>query len=262
MVTFCSLIKVFVNDVVLELARIKVSPLLDITSNKLFLHQKYRNEALRCLQGNTIMDLIQRAVTKALAPLILYSRNLPPIRKPFLYATLGLLPVLAILGFTPLALPINDKVLHFIAFALITITFFFSFDAGDWSWNARATAIICGCFGAVGSEFVQGLLPYKQFDSFDIIANIAGHILALSGSILVEIWLSRRSERAMYKSLSEDLEMNFELDDDEVDDEEAATLPTPNLSNIKAESLYPRDAANVHDPPKHVAFALEDEESD
>lgn len=47
---------------------------------------------------------------------------------------------------------------------------------------------VCLLLGGIGSEFAQGMLPYKSFDVYDIVANEMGAGLAL----LLMSWYHKR----------------------------------------------------------------------
>ncbi|KAL1301642.1 hypothetical protein AAFC00_005865 [Neodothiora populina] len=104
------------------------------------------------------------------------------IRKPFAAAFVILLLIAASLGLAPNRLPQykqSDKVLHFITFLLITLCFYWILET-----NRRRvihlTLLICTAGLSIGSEVVQGLLPNgREFDPYDILANVLGSGLAL-----------------------------------------------------------------------------------
>ncbi|KAF1352197.1 hypothetical protein BDV97DRAFT_348944 [Delphinella strobiligena] len=105
------------------------------------------------------------------------------IRKPFAAAFVILLLVAASLGLAPNQLPQykqSDKVLHFVTFLLITLCFYWILET-----NRRRvihlTLIICTAGLSVGSEVVQGILPNgREFDPYDILANVLGSGVALA----------------------------------------------------------------------------------
>ncbi|KAJ9666449.1 hypothetical protein H2201_003371 [Coniosporium apollinis] len=91
------------------------------------------------------------------------------IRKPFAAGFCVLLLLAASAGLAPAQYKVpeykqSDKVLHFITFFLLTAS------------DSLCTAVL-----GVGSEILQGLLPNGRiFDPYDIVANIAGSLLALT----------------------------------------------------------------------------------
>ncbi|KAI0762089.1 hypothetical protein BD413DRAFT_585455 [Trametes elegans] len=114
-----------------------------------------------------------------------------PIRfRPwFVVFTCLILVILALLGFTKFshALPLNDKVLHFVCMAIATGVFYFIFDVEEdarriWFWRSAPlifSGVICFFFGGIISEIVQSMLPYKEFQVGDIAANLLGSTLGL-----------------------------------------------------------------------------------
>ncbi|KAG9556022.1 hypothetical protein KCU86_g19915, partial [Aureobasidium melanogenum] len=93
-----------------------------------------------------------------------------------------LLFIAASLGLAPNRLPQykqSDKVLHFVTFFLITLCFYWIIET-----NRRRvihfTLVACTVALSIGSEIVQGLLPNgRDFDPYDILANVVGSLLAL-----------------------------------------------------------------------------------
>lgn len=91
----------------------------------------------------------------------------------------------AYLGLSSLQLDgrINDKVLHFLTFFILTVCFYWILDTSRRR-SLNVTLIICTGVLGVGSEFLQGLIPDngRDFDVYDIFANIAGSLAALAMS--------------------------------------------------------------------------------
>ncbi|KAI9885229.1 MAG: Transcriptional activator spt7 [Watsoniomyces obsoletus] len=102
------------------------------------------------------------------------------IRLPFAGAFLCLVGLSAFLGLFPSRqIPINDKVLHFIDFFLLTITFYFLLDASRRR-VINFTLILCTFSLGIGSEILQALVPNgRSFDIYDIAANLLGSLTAL-----------------------------------------------------------------------------------
>lgn len=135
------------------------------------------------------------------------------IRPAFVALTFLTLLILSALGFHPTLASktrINDKLLHFVCFAIATGCFVWVFEVDTaarrmWIWRhfqALLTGVVCFGFGAIGSEFVQAMLPYKQFDFFDIVANICGASLGLWIATLLERRHRRQRElAALYQPL-------------------------------------------------------------
>ncbi|KEQ64120.1 uncharacterized protein M437DRAFT_27148, partial [Aureobasidium melanogenum CBS 110374] len=98
------------------------------------------------------------------------------IRKPFAAAFVVLLFIAASLGLAPNRLPQykqSDKVLHFVTFFLITLCFYWIIET-----NRRRvihfTLVACTVALSIGSE-ING----RDFDPYDILANVVGSLLAL-----------------------------------------------------------------------------------
>lgn len=105
----------------------------------------------------------------------------------------------------------SDKALHFIAFFLITLCFYWILDT-----NRRRvlhlTLFVCPLLLGVGSEVVQGLLPNdRQFDPWDILANAVGSLSAIAlSSWYHKRMLERRRQAKLYHAVPGE-------DNDEVD---------------------------------------------
>lgn len=100
------------------------------------------------------------------------------------------------LGFADISLP-NDKLIHFGMFFVLSLLFYWIVDT-RMTWLVRnVTFIICTLIGGIGSEFLQHLIsPFRVFDIYDIISNIAGSLLAIILSdIYVFIYKERKRER-------------------------------------------------------------------
>ncbi|MCJ1311392.1 hypothetical protein MMC25_005063 [Agyrium rufum] len=102
------------------------------------------------------------------------------IRSPFAGAFTALILLLGYLGLSKLQISaVNDKVLHFVAFFALTISFYWILD----TTRRRAlngTFLFVTLFLGIASEFLQAALPNdRNFDPIDIGANIAGSALAL-----------------------------------------------------------------------------------
>jgi len=110
------------------------------------------------------------------------------IRPPFAATFLALCLISAYLGFSNLQTPVNDKLLHFLTFFLLTLCFYWILEASRRR-VVNFTLVICTLAGGIGSEFVQSAVnPARQFDPFDILANLTGSGLAL----ILCTWYHRR----------------------------------------------------------------------
>lgn len=99
--------------------------------------------------------------------------------------------------------------------------------------QANEICKVCLGFGAIGSEFVQGLLPYRQFDPMDIVANLLGSTTSL---LLMQWYHNRMLERrrltrgrygpvATEDAQEPDLEAGSELQDMGSNHEQEEELP-------------------------------------
>ncbi|PWO01027.1 hypothetical protein FA09DRAFT_292313, partial [Tilletiopsis washingtonensis] len=139
---------------------------------------------------------------------------------------------LAFLGFHPRGqayVPFNDKVLHFVCFLAATALFYMIWDVDEdarrsWLWrNAplSLTWLVCFFAGGIGSEFVQGLLPYKTFQWGDVVANLLGSSLGLFASFHFEKrYRAQREIARLYQPLDAEA-----YGDDEDEDWDDADVP-------------------------------------
>ncbi|KAK6455578.1 uncharacterized protein RJT20DRAFT_135576 [Scheffersomyces xylosifermentans] len=114
----------------------------------------------------------------------------------------------AYLGFASLELQ-HDKLLHFVAFLVLTAEFYFIFDTKHKSLKTLRTITLVVCtFGAsIGSEVVQSIVNTERtFDPNDIAFNIAGSLVGLAASSGYEHWKVKRSkaQRLHYRQLQND----------------------------------------------------------
>jgi hypothetical protein len=80
----------------------------------------------------------------------------------------------------PLQVPqVSDKVLHFLIFFVLTLTFYWILDTTRRRTFNITLVSITFCLG-LGSEVLQGLLLIdRKFDPLDIAANLVGSLSAL-----------------------------------------------------------------------------------
>ncbi|KAB5526401.1 hypothetical protein GE09DRAFT_1042769 [Coniochaeta sp. 2T2.1] len=103
------------------------------------------------------------------------------IRLPFAatFTILLLLSAYAGLSSVQPGLLINDKILHFATFFLLTLAFYWILDTNRRR-TLHFTLVTCTLCLGVGSEFLQAFLPNgRDFDLFDIVANVVGSLAAL-----------------------------------------------------------------------------------
>ena len=123
-------------------------------------------------------------------------------------SSLGLLPSSA-LPSTPDAArpyipPQSDKALHFLCFFFLTAVFYFIFDTARRR-VIHLTLIICTLLLGVGSEVVQGLLPNdRDFDAWDVLANVIGSLAALGLASAYHRRAAERRRLAKYSALTGD----------------------------------------------------------
>jgi hypothetical protein len=97
---------------------------------------------------------------------------------------------------------VNDKVLHSITFFILTAVFYFIIDTTRRR-TLHFTLVTCTLCLGVGSEFLQAVLPNgRDFDLYDIVANIVGSLAALGLCTLYhKRMLERRRSRKQYNAV-------------------------------------------------------------
>ncbi|KAK0625272.1 hypothetical protein B0T17DRAFT_617386 [Bombardia bombarda] len=103
------------------------------------------------------------------------------IRFPFAGLFFLLLLLAGYAGLTPLQVNavVNDKVVHLVTFFLLTLVFYWIIDTNRRR-TLNMTLVVCTAGLGIGSEFLQALLPNgRDFDLYDIIANIVGSLAGL-----------------------------------------------------------------------------------
>ncbi|RDB25297.1 Uncharacterized protein C11E3.10 [Hypsizygus marmoreus] len=156
------------------------------------------------------------------------------LRLWFLAFTCIIMIILAFLGFTNFSrsLPMNDKLLHFLCFGWATAVFYFIIDVEEdarriWFWRHSGlifTAFVCFFCGGILSEVVQSLLPYKEFQAGDVMANLLGSSVGLVIAYHLERHYRHRKEIArLYRPIDTSLS---DLEYDDEDDTGTQLLPT------------------------------------
>ena len=110
----------------------------------------------------------------------------------------------------PTQLQPNDKFLHLVTFFLITVVFYWVLDTTRRR-TLHVTLVVCTLGLGIGSEVVQGFIPNgRDFDLFDIVANVVGSL----GAIGLCNWYHRRmmerrrrSRYGMTEEGAEDVEL-------------------------------------------------------
>jgi len=148
------------------------------------------------------------------------------LRPWFLAFTCLVMILLAFLGFTNFshALPLNDKLLHFLCFCVATCVFYFIFDVEEearrvWFWRHSGllfTAFVCFFCVGIMSEFVQSMLPFRVFQFGDIVANLLGSSVGLLVAYHLEKYYRYRREIArLYRPLGMESQSDVEEDEDD-----------------------------------------------
>jgi len=193
------------------------------------------------------------------------------LRPWFLIFTCIVMITLAILGFTNFSrsLPLNDKALHFLCFGVATGVFYFIFDVEEdarriWFWRHSAlifTGFVCFFCGGILSEFVQSMLPYKEFQFGDVVANLLGSSIGLFASYHMERYYRKRREIArLYQPLDSGSMSDLEDDED-------GPLGTQLLPTHHSPAAAPKSAqksarlTNVWDEREEL-FGIGDDEDD
>ncbi|KAH7138023.1 hypothetical protein B0J11DRAFT_421789 [Dendryphion nanum] len=154
------------------------------------------------------------------------------IRKPFAGAFIGLCLVAGLAGFSPQQYELpkykqSDKVLHFLAFFLLTFAFYWILETNRRK-VLQVTFTVCTVGLGFASEIVQGLLPNdREFDYYDILANVLGSISAL---VLCNWYHKRMLERKRaargYSAVAGEDERDVELGEDFEGQELGVVRPT------------------------------------
>jgi VanZ family protein len=132
----------------------------------------------------------------------------------FLGVFLLLLFVSGYAGLTKLQLGqyVNDKVLHTVTFFLLTVVFYWIVDTNRRR-TLNMTLVVCTLCLGVGSEFLQSFLPNdRDFDLYDIVANIMGSLVGLGlCSWYHKRMMERKRQRKTYNAVpgeeTEDVEL-------------------------------------------------------
>lgn len=163
-------------------------------------------------------------------------------------SSLGLLPHSSLPSTPAAAQPYipsqSDKALHFICFFALTATFYFILDTTRRR-VIHITLIVCTLVLAVGSEVAQGLLPNdREFDPWDVLANVLGSLAALGLSSAYHRRAAERRRRSKYSSLAdgglegEDVELadgSGELGRPRDPDLETGVVPTSATRTVEEE---------------------------
>ncbi|KAG5945180.1 hypothetical protein E4U59_006276 [Claviceps monticola] len=107
---------------------------------------------------------------------------------------------------------VNDKVVHFITFFILTIVFYWIVDTNRRR-TLNMTLVVCTLCLGVGSEFVQSILPNdREFDLYDIVANLVGSVAGLGlCSLYHKRMLERKRNQKAYNAVPGEDEEDVEL---------------------------------------------------
>lgn len=124
-----------------------------------------------------------------------------------------LLLIAAYAGLTSIQLGqyVNDKVLHFTTFFALTVVFYWVVDT-----NRRRvmnmTLVVCTIVLGIGSEFVQSFLDNgREFDLYDIIANVIGSLLGVGLCSWYHKRMLERKRRRRYSAVPGEEQGDVEL---------------------------------------------------
>lgn len=100
---------------------------------------------------------------------------------------------------------VNDKVLHLVTFFILTVVFYWIVDTNRRR-TLNFTLVTCTLCLGVGSEFLQAFLPNdRDFDLYDIVANVVGSLAGLGlCSFYHKRMLERRRSRKQYNAVPGD----------------------------------------------------------
>ncbi|ETN38191.1 uncharacterized protein HMPREF1541_06222 [Cyphellophora europaea CBS 101466] len=109
-------------------------------------------------------------------------------------------------------IPANtDKVAHFLCFFSLSATFYFILDTSRRR-VLHITLIVCTLILGVGSELAQGMLPNdREFDPWDVLANVLGSLSALGLANTYAKRAAERRRRAKFAALIGEGDADVEL---------------------------------------------------
>jgi VanZ family protein len=135
---------------------------------------------------------------------------------------------------------VNDKVLHLVTFFLLTVVFYWILDTNRRR-NLNFTLIACTLCLGVGSEFLQAIIPNgREFDVYDIVANVVGSLAGLGlCSWYHKRMLERRRSRKQYDAVPGEDDADLELGESSLDGqhEEGVVLNEPAAGAASNSSL-------------------------
>jgi len=185
------------------------------------------------------------------------------IRLPFAGAFLFFVATAAYAGLTSLQVDsvVNDKVLHFLTFFLLTTCFYWILDTSRRR-SLNFTLLVCTGVLGVGSEFLQGLLPNgRQFDFYDIVANVAGSLAAIGLSTWYHMRMLERKRLAkQYQVVHGDEENDLELGEGVGAQESGTVVATPVAPSLDEEvENWDENLEDGWEEDEHTADSAEGE---
>ncbi|KAK5130820.1 hypothetical protein LTR08_001654 [Meristemomyces frigidus] len=196
---------------------------------------------------------------------------MPPlhVRKPFAASFVALLLAAAYLGLSTPKIPQygqSDKGLHFLTFFLLTLTFYWILETSR-KRVLHLTLVVCTAGLSIGSEVVQALLPNgRDFDPYDILANVVGSTLA----ILLSTWYHKRMLERKRKNKHYDIVPGEEPAEDDEDvelgegvgrglgDQETGTVPAVDAGGQAQAGAGAQSKASVTEELDHWDENAED----
>ncbi|KAM7204595.1 VanZ like family protein [Rhypophila sp. PSN 637] len=122
---------------------------------------------------------------------------------------------------------VNDKVLHLVTFFLLTLVFYWIIDTNRRR-TLNLTLVVCTLGLGAGSEVLQALLPNgREFDLFDVVANVVGSLAGLGlCSWYHKRMLERKRVRKHYNAVPGEDGEDVGLDEEDLELGEGPGLTT------------------------------------
>ncbi|KXJ90775.1 hypothetical protein Micbo1qcDRAFT_164434 [Microdochium bolleyi] len=155
------------------------------------------------------------------------------IRLPFAAVFLGLCLIAAYAGLSTLQLGayVNDKVLHAVTFFILTVVFYWIIDTNRRR-TLNLTLAVCTLGLGVGSEFLQAAIPNgREFDLYDIIANVVGSATGLALCTWYHTRMLERKRQTRYQSVPGQDVTDVELGEGIIEQEEGVSAAASNTRN-------------------------------
>jgi len=148
---------------------------------------------------------------------------------------------------------IDDKVLHTLTFFVLTICFYWILDTSRRR-SLNLTLVVCTGILGIGSEFLQWVVPNdRNFDFYDIVANIVGSL----GAVALCSWyhnrmLERKRLSKSYQVVATD-DHDLELGEG-IGVQESGTTPREASASTLEEELdnWDENAEDAWDEDEHT----------